>query len=185
MDERTLRCTQESCPGRARERSRVRRSASNERAAPRPRMIRGSTFVAAAVSVLALSVSAHGATEALIKGTPRSDELQGTRQDDRMFGSAGDDTIHGLGGYDVLFGGPGDDTLDGDAGKDYLSGALGDDTLSVDYSGGALDDFASCGAGDDTVAVRGVPNSARSRVRQQLEGAPCYCEKISFSVGLG
>jgi Ca2+-binding RTX toxin-like protein len=145
--------------------------------------MQGSMLVAALVLVLGLSASAHGATDALIKGTPRSDQLEGTSQDDRIFGFAGDDRLRGLDGYDVLFGGPGDDVLNGNAGKDYVSGGIGDDTMFIDYSDGRSEDFASCGLGDDTVVLTRVPDSARGRVRKQLEDAPSYCEAIRFVGG--
>jgi Ca2+-binding RTX toxin-like protein len=146
--------------------------------------MRRATFGAALVFALILGVTADGATNALIKGTPRSDQLDGTPQDDRMFGFAGDDRIRGLGGYDVLFGGSGDDTLNGDSGKDFLSGGDGDDTLFVAYDrGGALRDFASCGDGQDIVVIDGVPESARNRVRRQLEATPSNCETVRFPGG--
>jgi Ca2+-binding RTX toxin-like protein len=144
-------------------------------------MMRRATFGVVLLLALTFGVTADGATDALIKGTPRSDQLDGTSQDDRIFGFAGNDRIRGLGGYDVLLGGPGDDNLDGGPGKDYLSGGDGDDRLFVAYGRGALEDFASCGAGDDTVVVEGVPGSVRNRVAAQLKGAPSLCETVRFS----
>ena len=144
-------------------------------------MIRAATFGAALSVALAVGVAALGATGAVINGTPKSDRLDGTPQDDRMFGLAGDDALNGLGGYDVLFGALGDDTLDGGAGKDYLSGGLGDDTLSIAYAAGKLEDFPSCGPGDDSVVVEGAPMSARNAVRRQLRGPPGNCETVRFS----
>ena len=138
-------------------------------------------LVGSLLGALVLGVTAQGATEALINGTPRNDRLVGTAEGDRIFGLAGDDDIRGLGGFDVLFGGPGDDTLAGGSGKDYLSGGEGDDTLFMRYGSGGPADFASCGAGDDVVVVDGVPSSARARVRQDLSGGPSYCETVRFS----
>ena len=139
-------------------------------------------FTSPLLIALILAVTAQGATEAVIKGSAKNDRIEGTVQDDRIFGLAGDDEIRGLGGFDVLFGGLGDDTLSGGSGKDYLSGEEGNDRLFISYRG-ALADFASCGAGDDVVVADGVPDSARARVRQQLEGAPYYCETIRFAGG--
>ena len=146
-------------------------------------MIRAAPLGAALSVALVVAVAALGATAAVINGTPRSDRLDGTPQDDRMFGLAGSDTMNGLGGYDVLFGALGDDTLDGGVGKDYLSGGPGADTLSIAYAGGKLEDFASCGPGDDSAVVEGVPTSARNTVRRQLQGPPSNCETVRFSGG--
>ena len=144
-------------------------------------MMRRATFGVVLLLALTFGVTADGATHGLIKGTPRSDQLDGTPQDDRIFGFAGDDRIRGLGGYDVLLGGAGDDSLEGGPGKDYLSGGDGDDRLFIAYGKGAMEDFASCGAGDDTVVAEGVPESARNRVARQLKGAPSFCETLRFS----
>lgn len=140
-------------------------------------------LLASLLVALVFGVAAEGATESLIRGTPRNDRLVGTAQGDRIFGLAGDDDIRGLGGFDVLFGGPGDDTLSAGGGRDYVSGEDGDDTLFVTYGGGTLTDFASCGAGKDLVVVDGVSESARAGVRRQLAGAPSYCETIRFAGG--
>ena len=145
--------------------------------------MRRATFGAVIVLALTLGVTADGATDAVIQGTPRSDQLDGTPQDDRIFGFAGDDRIRGMGGYDVLFGGLGDDTLNGDSGKDFVSGGDGNDTLFIAYARGSLQDFASCGDGEDIVVVDGVPESARSRVRRQLQDSPSSCETVRFSGG--
>jgi Ca2+-binding RTX toxin-like protein len=146
-------------------------------------MMRTAFVASLLVIALMLGVAAEGATESLVKGTPRNDRLVGTAQGDRIFGLAGNDDIRGLGGFDVLFGGPGDDTLSAGGGKDYVSGEEGDDTLFVTYGGGKLADFASCGAGDDLVVVDGVGESARAGARRQLTGAPSYCETIRFAGG--
>jgi Ca2+-binding RTX toxin-like protein len=146
-------------------------------------MMRPATFGAALLLALTLCLTADGATDALIKGTPRIDRLHGTPEDDRIFGFAGDDRIRGLGGYDVLLGGVGDDYLEGGPGKDYLSGGDGDDALFIAYGKRAMEDFASCGAGDDTVVAEGVPESGRNRVAGQLTGAPSFCETVRFSGG--
>ena len=130
---------------------------------------------------LGLGISAQGATEAVIKGTARGDQLEGTPQDDRIFGFAGSDGIRGLAGFDVLFGGLGEDTLSGGTGKNYLSGGGGADRLFISFASGALADFASCGAGDDVVVVDGAPESVRDRIVRQLHGPPSDCETIRFS----
>ncbi len=146
-------------------------------------MMRTALLASLLVIALVLGVAAEGATESLIEGTPRDDRLVGTAQGDRIFGLGGNDDIRSLGGFDVLFGGPGDDRLSGGGGKDYVSGGEGDDTLFVTYGGGALADFASCGAGADVVVVDGAPESARAGVRRELKGAPSLCETIRFAGG--
>ena len=114
-------------------------------------------------------------------GTSGSDRLVGTSQGDRIFGSSGNDEIRSRAGIDFLFGGPGDDILRGGGGKDYLSGGTGNDTLYVWYRDGALDDFVSCGPGDDTAVVANVPASDRARIRQMLTSPPSDCEIIRFT----
>ncbi|MBE9061876.1 hypothetical protein [cf. Phormidesmis sp. LEGE 11477] len=56
-------------------------------------------------------------------------ELNGTRDDDRLIGSSKNDIINGFGGDDRLVGKAGDDTLNGGGGRDNLRGAGGDDVL--------------------------------------------------------
>lgn len=130
---------------------------------------------------LTLAAAALGETTAVIKGTPRGDAVQGTREDDIIYGFVGNDEIDGRGGSDVIFGGLGNDTLSGGGGKDYLSGEEGDDTLSAVHVEGRLIDFLSCGAGDDVVVLTGVPEVDRGTLRRLLNGAPSHCESMRFT----
>ena len=141
-------------------------------------MIRMSAFVV--LAALTLGVAAHGATTAVIRGTPQSDEIQGTHGGDIIYGFAGNDEIDGRGGSDVIYGGLGNDTLSGGGAKDYLSGGEGDDTLSAAYGERRPVDFLSCGAGDDLVILVDVPDVDRGVVRRLLDGAPSYCELVRF-----
>ena len=162
-------------------------------------MIRMSAFVV--LAALTLGVAAHGATTAVIRGTPQSDEIQGTQanwsqlQSDNsslpaalnsisafLLGNVLPKTaLDGRGGSDVIYGGLGNDTLSGGGAKDYLSGGEGDDTLSAAYGERRPVDFLSCGAGDDLVILVDVPDVDRGVVRRLLDGAPSYCELVRFT----
>jgi Ca2+-binding RTX toxin-like protein len=130
--------------------------------------------------VLVLGIPAASASRAVIKGTPKSDDLVGTLLGDRIYGLAGNDDIDGRGGSDVIFGGPGEDRVVGGASKDYLAGDEGDDTLVVAWGEGRPADFASCGLGDDVVILRGAPEADRRSIESQLRGAPSACESVQF-----
>lgn len=78
---------------------------------------------------------------------PRSNNLNGTEEDDTINGRPGDDRISGNGGNDTIDGGLGNDSIKGGAGNDKLTGGLGDDRLE----GGDGDDVLEGGAGNDTL----------------------------------
>ena len=90
---------------------------------------------------------------AQIIGTPRNDNLLGTRLtnsttgEDDIFGLAGADRIDGRSGNDRLFGGPGADQLRGNVGDDLLFGEDDDDLLR----GGPGDDQLFGGNGRDVL----------------------------------
>ena len=90
---------------------------------------------------------------AQIIGTPRNDNLLGTRLtnsttgEDDIFGLAGADRIDGRSGNDRLFGGPGADQLRGNVGDDLLFGEDDDDLLR----GGPGDDQLFGGHGRDVL----------------------------------
>ena len=69
------------------------------------------------------------ATSNEIKGTKNDDKLNGSQESDFINGKKGDDTLKGKKGSDVLKGGSGADILSGSKGKDYLDGSKGFDTL--------------------------------------------------------
>lgn len=83
---------------------------------------------------------------AIIQGTPDSDELRGTTEDDVLFGydnGERSDRLWGDAGNDILLGGPGGDSLYGDAGDDQLFGGDDNDFLI----GGDGNDLLAPGAG--------------------------------------
>jgi Ca2+-binding RTX toxin-like protein len=65
-------------------------------------------------------------TQAMTRGTPMDDLIQGDAGDDRLRGLAGQDELQGGDGRDTLHGGAGRDTLRGGRGDDILYGADGD-----------------------------------------------------------
>ncbi|MDZ7855405.1 calcium-binding protein [Sphaerotilus sp.] len=99
-----------------------------------------------------------------VSGTPNSDAITGTLQNDSLYGGDGDDvltgqfgedsleggngddTINGGGADDVLLGGAGNDVLNGQDHRDALYGQEGDDTLV----GGLNDDWLNGGTGNNT-----------------------------------
>lgn len=93
-------------------------------------------------------------------GTDKADDIEGTKQEDRISGLAGSDTIRGLGradfihgnvGKDTLYGQGGGDTLKGDTEADTLIGREGNDRL---FAGRDLNpDVLSCGPGTDSATV--------------------------------
>ncbi len=85
-------------------------------------------------------------TNATIAGTPRSDRLRGTNDDDVIAAGRGDDTVVGLQGDDVVCGGRGDDKLRGQGGDDTLRGGTGRDELR----GGGGSNGCRGGKGSDT-----------------------------------
>ncbi|NET45747.1 DUF4347 domain-containing protein [Okeania sp. SIO2B3] len=91
-----------------------------------------------------------------ITGTPQSDRLNGTDENNTITGLTGNDTINGRGdddqiigsrGSDFLYGKDGDDTLEGRQDNDFLFGGNGNDSLV----GGQGRDRFNGGTGDDTL----------------------------------
>ncbi len=80
-----------------------------------------------------------------IIGTPGNDNLNGTRDDDRMFGVAGNDNIIGNRGNDFMCGGSDHDSLNGGKDDDTLYGESGNDTLKGEKG----QDFLDGGEGND------------------------------------
>lgn len=86
---------------------------------------------------------------ARIRGTNRSETLNGTAGNDELRGEEGNDRLFGFGGDDLLRGDKGNDTLSGGAGNDRLRGEAGDDVLT---GGAGADRFIfSDRGGSDTV----------------------------------
>ncbi len=71
--------------------------------------------------------------------------LKGTKRSDRLEGATNDDVLTGLGGADVLLGHQGNDALKGGGGNDVLTGGAGNDTLK----GGSGSDYLQGGEGND------------------------------------
>ena len=90
-------------------------------------------------------------SRATIVGSPRNDQLAGTRATDTIAGLAGNDTIRGRGGSDDICGGKDGDRLVGGGGGDSISGGPGGDVLV----GGPGSDLLLGGPGNDTVRARG------------------------------
>jgi len=84
------------------------------------------------------SVTYSGIERFNLKGTSRSDLLQG---------GAGNDTLIGEAGNDTLIGGAGDDTLIGGAGNDILTGSMGNDRFLYDTNAA----FVASAVGIDTI----------------------------------
>jgi CSLREA domain-containing protein len=63
-----------------------------------------------------------------VSGTPKADEIRGSRGKNTLTGLAGSDTVAGGRGNDRLRGGSGGDTLRGQAGNDAINGGPGNDT---------------------------------------------------------
>jgi len=85
-----------------------------------------------------------------IKGTKGNDRLFGTSGNDRIYSYAGDDTLKGGAGDDWLVGGDGNDELYGGSGNDTLNGGNGRDLLD----GGSGNDVL-IGGGDNDVLIGG------------------------------
>jgi Ca2+-binding RTX toxin-like protein len=90
-------------------------------------------------------------------GTPKSDEMRGTKGRDVIVGRGGADLIFGLGGDDIICGSGGGDTLSGGGGHDQVYGQRGGDLV---YGDGGNDTIASGegnfegligGSGDDSI----------------------------------
>ena len=91
----------------------------------------------------------------VLKGTARSDTLNGGDGDDTLHGGRGNDVLNGLKGHDKLYGGDGNDTLLGGDGNDYLDGGKGNDRLV----GGKGNDTFDVSRGNDTIVLtRGFGN---------------------------
>ena len=91
-----------------------------------------------------------------MQSTAGDDRLYGYATDDVMHGAAGNDSLYGYDGNDELHGDAGDDRLFGDTGNDTLSGGNGNDTLNGEAGndqlfGGEGDDRLFGGAGDDVL----------------------------------
>lgn len=84
---------------------------------------------------------------AVKKGNSRSNEIDGTNGNDKLYGLGGNDELDGKGGRDKLYGGSGNDELDGGGGNDLLYGGSGND----DLDGGAGDDKLYGGSGRDEI----------------------------------
>jgi Ca2+-binding RTX toxin-like protein len=84
------------------------------------------------------SVSYSGIERFNLKGTSRSDQLQGGAGNDILIGEAGNDT---------LIGGAGDDTLIGGGGNDILTGSMGNDRFLYDTNAA----FVASAVGIDTI----------------------------------
>ena len=116
---------------------------------------------------------------------PRTDECDGTRQDDVIFGTSGRDEIGARGGDDTVFGGDGDDTINGARGDDRLSGGDGDDTISDTATND--EDIVSGGSGNDEIDVADddrddtvTCGSGRDRVRADRgDDVDSSCERIN------
>jgi serralysin len=95
-----------------------------------------------------------------IKGTNRSDYLEGTFGNDTIDGLGGDDFLVDFFGDDLLNGGPGNDQLYDQFGDDSLNGGSGNDWLYDEFG----DDILNGGPGDDTLDS--------SRGNDRLNGGP-------------
>jgi Ca2+-binding RTX toxin-like protein len=79
------------------------------------------------------SVSYSGIERFNLKGTSRSDLLQGGAGNDTLMGGAGDDTLIGGGGNDILTGSMGNDRFLYDTNAAFVASAVGIDTIT-DFS---------------------------------------------------
>jgi Ca2+-binding RTX toxin-like protein len=82
-----------------------------------------------------------------IIGSNRSDDLPGTRLDDRIIGLGGNDRIPATRGNDCIDGGRGADNLSGDVGNDRIYGGSGNDTINA----GPGNDIVDGGPGNDSI----------------------------------
>jgi uncharacterized protein len=85
----------------------------------------------------------------IIRGTPGSDILVGSAEEDWVKGRAGPDLLVGDDGVDVLFGNAGDDALRGDGDADVDFGGDGNDSFVI----GAGGDHLFGEAGNDSFIV--------------------------------
>jgi hypothetical protein len=94
-----------------------------------------------------------------IRGSRRSERIDGTPRNDVICGLGGNDVVYGKGGHDLLVGGGGADRLYGQAGNDRIVGGAGKDAL---YGAAGADILY----GRDTVrdVVNGGRGSDRGRV---------------------
>ncbi|MDB5525621.1 MAG: Hemolysin-type calcium binding domain protein [Rhizobium sp.] len=100
------------------------------------------------------------ASENILAGGLRGDQLYGNSGNDELYGGNGNDKLYGGNDDDVLSGGNQDDTLYGDAGNDRLDGGDGDDSLTGGsgknvLTGGDDNDTYYLGAGDKIVEEKG------------------------------
>lgn len=83
-----------------------------------------------------------------IFGTPESEPIVATAQNDLIEGKEGNDLIIDLEGNDRSFGGEGSDLFLDDAGNDTIIGGAGNDFVGVDSDSGG-DDLIDLGKGND------------------------------------
>jgi Ca2+-binding RTX toxin-like protein len=103
---------------------------------------------------------------AIITGNEFDNFLRGTAKSDSINGQMGRDTIHGYSGSDLIDGGEGDDFICGGNGDDTLTGGIGDDSirggngndtimgygLELPFMDPSMDkDYIDGGKGDDTI----------------------------------
>jgi hypothetical protein len=82
-----------------------------------------------------------------IKGNNRSNILNGTRGNDKIFGFGGNDKINGKGGNDLICGGSGHDQIKGGSGNDTIVAGSGNDRVN----GNAGNDKIKGGSGYDRI----------------------------------
>lgn len=128
-----------------------------------------------AVPAVALVRTGDGGDNTL-RGSAKSDRLDGRAGDDRLRGKGGDDKLRGGAGADDIGGGSGDDRINAGRGPDLIVGGEGDDNINagrgqdlinvgvdgaeipspgndvIDAVDGERDEI-SCGEGVDTVFV--------------------------------
>jgi dipeptidyl aminopeptidase/acylaminoacyl peptidase len=110
----------------------------------------------------------------LLRGTDRSDFIEGKNGNDDISGNDGSDTICAGPGFDLVSGNAHNDTLIGGPNRDRLDGGAGDDRILA--RDGEID-RVSCGPGDDTAildqvdviedATAGQPNGSCETVQRQ------------------
>jgi Ca2+-binding RTX toxin-like protein len=125
-------------------------------------------------------------------GFASSDNIQGRAGADSLYGNAGDDTLDGGidadsldggSGNDTLYGGTGNDKLDGDSNADRLFGEKGDDELW----GGEGDDTLDGGEGNDRLLGGGGIDTfvfARNGGADYIESADGTADQVVFAAGL-
>jgi len=88
------------------------------------------------------AVCASVADGAVVRGTPRADQLVGTATADVLEGRAGDDFLQGRGGVDRVEGGPGADrvAVHYDGAADRVRCGLGRDIVNADLTDAVADD---------------------------------------------